>query len=97
MISRFAGGTLGLLAFGVAATIGLAVGNPPMVVVTRALWALVVFCAVGLAVGAAAQAVVNEYLAKQEEALRSPAGERAAAGAQAEPSASAAGDSAAAD
>jgi hypothetical protein len=95
MIARFAGGTLGLLAFGVTATVGLAVGNPPMTVVTRALWALVVFCVVGLAVGAAAQAVVNEYLAKQEEALRSPSGERTAAGVQAE--AGAAGESATAD
>ncbi|MCB9867540.1 MAG: hypothetical protein H6816_13025 [Phycisphaerales bacterium] len=92
MIARFAGGMLGLLAFGVAATIGLAVGNPPLVVVSRALWALAIFCIVGLAVGAAAQAVVNEYIAAQEEALRSPAGERAANAGSAEKSAGAAVD-----
>jgi len=80
MISRFAGGILGLLAFAVAATMGLAVGNPPMAVLTRAIWALVIFCIVGLAVGAAAQAVINDYVAKQEEKLRSPAGERTSPG-----------------
>jgi hypothetical protein len=78
MIARFTGGVLGLLAFGVAASAGLVVGNPPMTVLTRALWALAIFCIVGLAVGAAAQAVVNEYVGNQEEKLRSSAGERAA-------------------
>lgn len=92
MIARFAGGMLGLLAFGASAVIGLAVGNPPLVVATRALWALAIFCIVGLAVGAAAQAVINEYIAAQEEALRSPAGERTASAAAAQPAAGAAGE-----
>lgn len=80
MIARFAGGVLGLLAFSVAAVLGLVAGNPPMTIVTRSIWALVVFCVLGLVVGAAAQAVVNDFVGKQEEAPRSTKDDAAEAG-----------------
>jgi hypothetical protein len=70
MIARFSGGVLGLFAFTVAAIAGTVVGNPPMAVITRALWALVVFCVLGLVVGMAAQMVIDEYVTRQEAGLR---------------------------
>jgi len=72
MIARFSGAILGLLAFGVATIAGLAVGNPPGVILSRSMWALVIFCAVGVLVGTAAQAVVGEYINRQTEAVSSP-------------------------
>ena len=69
MIARFTGGIMGLLGFGVATVAGIVAGNPFDVVLVRALWSLVVFCVLGLAVGAAAQAVINEYVHKRTEAL----------------------------
>lgn len=61
MVARYTGATLSLFAFGLAAIAGLIAGNPPEVVLSRALWALAVFCVLGLAVGAAAQMVLGEY------------------------------------
>ncbi len=81
MIARFTGGIMGLLAFGVAASVGLVVGNPAEVVLSRALWALAVFCALGLAVGAAAQAVINEYANKRNQSLRQAFAEQEQTGA----------------
>lgn len=69
MIARFTGGIMGLLGFGVAALAGALAGNPFDVVLVRALWSLAIFCVIGLAVGAAAQAVINEYALKRAEAL----------------------------
>ena len=70
MIVRFSGATLGLLAFSVAILGGLWAGNPVAETLSRAIWSLVVFCALGLAVGAAAQAVVEEYARKRFDAVR---------------------------
>jgi hypothetical protein len=61
MVARYTGAVLSLFAFGVASVAGLIAGNPPEVVLTRALWALAVFCLIGLTVGAAAQMVLGEY------------------------------------
>jgi len=72
MIARFAGGMLGLMAFGVATLSGMIAGNPPLVVLSRALWATLIFCVIGLAVGAAAQAVIDEYMARKEAELFPP-------------------------
>lgn len=81
MIARFSGATLGLLAFAVAVLCGLWAGNSPTAILSRAIGSLVVFCALGLAVGAAAQAVVGEYArrrfdAAEIEAEAEPADER---------------------
>lgn len=61
MIVRYTGGILGLLAFAITVLAGLWVGNPVTVTLSRAIWALCVFCVIGLAVGWAAQYVVNDY------------------------------------
>ena len=70
MIARFSGATLGLLAFTVAVLGGLWVGNPATLILSRAIWSLVIFCALGLALGATAQAVVNEYARRRLDAAR---------------------------
>lgn len=70
MIARFSGATLGLLAFSVAILGGLWVGNPATEILSRAIWSLVIFCALGLVLGAAAQAVVEEYARKRFDAVR---------------------------
>ena len=70
MIARFSGATLGLLAFSVAVFGGLWVGNPATEILSRAIWSLVSFCALGLVLGAAAQAVVNEYARKRFDSVR---------------------------
>jgi hypothetical protein len=64
MIARYTGAVLGFLAFGVACLGGLAAGNPAQVVLSRAIWSLIVFCIIGLAIGTAAQAVINEFEAQ---------------------------------
>ncbi|MFH0982167.1 MAG: hypothetical protein V2A79_11570 [Planctomycetota bacterium] len=70
MIARFSGATLGLLAFSVAVLGGLWVGDPATVILSRAIWSLVVFCVLGLVLGTAAQAVVAEYARRRFDALR---------------------------
>ncbi len=79
MIVRFSGATLGLLAFSVAVVGGLWAGNSPTLILTRAIWSLVIFCALGLALGAAAQAVVEEYARRRFDAVRAEAEAQAAA------------------
>jgi hypothetical protein len=61
MVARFAGASLGLLAFATTAVAGLYVGNPPTVTLSRSILALFTFCLIGLFLGKAAQAVVAEY------------------------------------
>ncbi len=68
MLSRCTGACLGLLAFAITIVAGLFVGNPPMVTLSRAVGALVVFCVLGLVVGAGAQAVVTEFHRQRERA-----------------------------
>jgi hypothetical protein len=69
MIVRFTGATLGLLAFSVAILGGLWADNPTTVVLSRAIWSLVVFCVLGLALGAVAQAVVDEYARRRLDSV----------------------------
>lgn len=61
MVARFAGASLGLLAFAITTVAGLFVGNPPTVILSRSILALFTFCIIGLLLGRAAQAVVAEY------------------------------------
>ena len=72
MVSRYTGACLGLLAFAITIVAGLAVHNPPMVTLSRAVWALVVFCPLGLVVGACAQSVINEHYRQRKAAELSP-------------------------
>ena len=51
MVARFAGASLGLLAFATTAVAGLYVGNPPTVTLSRSILALFAFCLIGLLLG----------------------------------------------
>lgn len=75
MIIRFSGATLGLLAFSVAVVGGLWAGNSATVILSRAIWSLVIFCALGFALGAAAQAVVEEYAHRRFDKVRAEVAE----------------------
>ncbi len=78
MVSRYTGACLGLLAFAITIVAGLAVHNPPLVTLLRAVWALVIFCPLGLVVGACAQSVINEHSRKREAAELTLPGEETA-------------------
>jgi len=61
MVPRYAGASLGLLAFFITITAGLWVRNPVEVILSRSILALFVFCFIGLLLGGAAQMVIAEY------------------------------------
>lgn len=69
MIARFTGGTLGLLAFTITIIAGLYVRNPVAVTLSRSIWALLVFCCIGLVLGAAAGLVLREHEASREREI----------------------------
>ena len=66
MIARFAGAGLGLLAFAITAIAGVWVHNPVTVTLSRSILALLVFCAIGLTLGTAAQLVIREHEKQRE-------------------------------
>ena len=70
MIARFAGAGLGLFAFSVTVIAGLWVQNPFTVTLSRGILALFVFCLIGLAVGAAAQVIVQDHVSNRESTIR---------------------------
>lgn len=61
MIARYAGASLGLLAFATAVFAGLYVGNPLTVTLSRGILALFVFCLIGIGLGGIAQYVLSEH------------------------------------
>ena len=61
MVARFTGVSLGLLAFAITVTAGLLVRNPVEVILSRSIFALFVFCIIGLLLGGAAQMVIAEH------------------------------------
>ena len=61
MIARFVGASLGLLAFCITVVAGLYAQNPVTTTLSRSIFALFVFFLLGLALGTAAEAVVNEH------------------------------------
>ena len=69
MTPRAVGAALGFLAFSTTIIAGLWTRNPTSVVLARAIWAMLVFCVIGLLVGWAAQVVVREHLKRREEVL----------------------------
>ena len=69
MVSRYTGACLGLLAFAIATVAGLSVNNPPMLILSRAVSALALFCVIGLLLGTVAQAVLNEHHRHREAVL----------------------------
>ena len=75
MVSRYTGACLGLLAFAITILAGTAVHNPPLVTLSRAIWSLLIFCLLGLIIGACAQSVIGEHYRQREAAELSAAGE----------------------
>jgi hypothetical protein len=70
MLARFTGAALGLLAFTITVTAGFFTGNPITTTLSRSILALFSFCFLGLVLGAAAQAVVTDYVARRESKIR---------------------------
>lgn len=60
---------MGLLAFGATILLGLRAGNPTDVILVRALWALFVFCVIGLVVGYVAYRVLDEHAMRRNREL----------------------------
>ncbi len=69
MIPRFSGACLGLFAFTVSVIVGLIVGNPITVILSRSILMLFVFFLVGVIVGTAAQKVIHEHERKQRQKI----------------------------
>jgi len=68
---RLCGAALGLLAFSVTILLGLAAGNPAEATLLRAVWAMLVFCVIGLSTGWVGQRVVDEHaLLRHREKFR---------------------------
>ena len=70
VIARYTGACLGLLAFAVTSVAGLLTGNAVTVTLSRSLFALFLFCVLGLVLGGAAQLVVAEYERNRESEIR---------------------------
>lgn len=70
MVARYAGASLGLLAFTIAVFGGLVARNPFTVVLSRGILALFVFCFIGLVLGHFAQRVVAEHARTREAEIR---------------------------
>ena len=88
---RLTGACLGLLAFGLATFAGLLAGNSLIVILSRALCAMVIFLLIGLLVGWVGMRIVEEYAQGREQALRAQA-EAAQMGEGGEPDADAGAD-----
>ena len=72
MAPRVTGAVLGLLAFSTAIFAGVWVDNPVTVTLSRALWAMMAFCVIGLVLGWAARVVVREHIRRRERLLFPP-------------------------
>ena len=70
MVARLTGAALGLLAFTVTVISGMIVENPVTVTLSRSILALFIFCLLGMALGAAAQAVVAEHESQRVEEIK---------------------------
>src|SRR3990172_10396916 len=70
MVARYAGAGLGLLAFTIVVTAGLIARNPVTVTLSRSIFALFLFCLIGLVLGRIAQLVVAEHEHKRETEIR---------------------------
>jgi hypothetical protein len=63
------GAALGLFAFAVTTVLGLVAGNPAEVILLRSIWAMVIFCMMGMATGWVASRVLDEHVIKKQEEL----------------------------
>ena len=78
---RLCGAALGLFAFGVTILLGLTAGNPADVTLLRAVWAMVVFCVIGLCGGWVAWRVLDEHAqGKHREMFSAEGGQEPAPG-----------------
>jgi len=66
---RLCGASLGLFAFSVTVFLGLGAGNPVEVIVLRAVWALTIFCGIGLTVGWIAHRIIDEHAVRRAREL----------------------------
>ena len=66
---RRAGACLGLLAFCLTIVRGMGAGNPPEVILTRALWAMIIFFLLGLVLGFAGHLAISEHAANRAKVL----------------------------
>jgi hypothetical protein len=78
VVARFAGAALGLLAFTITVIAGLLAQNPVGVTLSRSLFALLLFCLLGLALGTAAQLVIAEYESSAQAEIRKKYGPESA-------------------
>lgn len=70
MVARFAGASLGLLAFTIAIAGGVYAQNPVTVTLSRSIFALFLFSIIGVVLGTAVQMVVNEFEQKKRADIR---------------------------
>ena len=70
MLARYAGASLGLLAFTIVVTVGLIARNQVPITLSRSIFALFLFCLIGLVLGRVAQAVVAEHEHKRDTEIR---------------------------
>ncbi len=70
---RLCGGSLGLLAFAIALLLGLSAGNPPEIILERAVAALFIFCGLGLGVGWVGSRVLDEHAVRKNREMFPPA------------------------
>lgn len=70
MVARYAGASLGLLAFAVTIAAGLFAQNPVEVTLSRSILSLFVFFGIGTVLGLAAQRVITEHEEFRGNAIR---------------------------
>jgi hypothetical protein len=70
MVARYAGASLGLLAFAITTTAGLLVNNPVDVTLSRSIQSLFVFFGIGTVLGMVTQRVITEHEESRESLIR---------------------------
>lgn len=66
---RLCGAALGFLAFGVTVFLGLGSGLTPETILVRAIWAMILFCILGLLTGWVAYRILDEHAIKMNREL----------------------------
>ena len=70
MVARYAGASLGLLAFAITTTAGLLANNPVDVTLSRSIQSLFVFFGIGTVLGMITQRVITEHEKSREDMIR---------------------------
>ncbi|HOW73151.1 MAG TPA: hypothetical protein PKY77_21345 [Phycisphaerae bacterium] len=66
---RLCGAYLALFAFSITVLLGLSAGNPIEVILPRAIWALVLFCAIGLSAGWVGSRILDEHALRRSREM----------------------------